>query len=114
MSYVLGNVTLPTPSTFERKVTETQTVNLLLSGETKRRFVNRKEIYLLEFMHLTPSEVSQITSEHDLNVVRDFTVDEGVLQIGPVGVLIEIQKREYAVKGPSYRETLNLVLTEVI
>lgn len=114
MAYILGDVTLPTPTSFVRDQIETQTVNLLLNGTTKRSFVNRKEQYTLEFMHLTPSEVNQILSEYELHVVRTFQVTEDNLSIPATGVLIDIQKREYAVKGPSYRENLIIVLTEVI
>lgn len=114
MAYILGSVTLPSPVTFTRKQIETQTVNLLLQGITKRNFVNRKEQYVLEFMHLTQTEVNQILSEFELNMVRNFQVTETGLSIGPTGVLIDIEKREYATKGTEYRENMTIVLTEVI
>lgn len=112
--YTLGAVTLPGPVSFQRNQIETQTVNLLFGGTTKRNFVNRKEQFVLEFMHLTQAEVNNILSEFNLNAIREFEVDETDFSIGPTSVLIDVEKREYATKGPEYRENMTIVLTEVI
>lgn len=114
MSYILGSITLPTPSTFNRVPLDRQTINLLFNGTTRRNIVNKKEQFTLQFMHLTQTEVQQILSEFNQNAVRDFQVTEENLEIGPTPVHIDLDTREYANKGPSYREDLTLILTEVI
>lgn len=114
MSFVLGSLTLPPNIVFTRDNVETQRVNLLLNGTTRRNFINRKERFLLQFQHLTRSEVNQILAQYELNQVLDFTVTEDNLTIGPIRVHVDVEEREYVTKGPEFRENLKVILTEVI
>lgn len=114
MSFTLGSLTLPTPVSFEREIIETRTVNLLFNGTTKRKIINRKEQYILQFMHLTQAEVGQILAEYELLAVRNFTVDDDNLNIAATAVHIDIKSRDYNTKGSGYREDITVILTEVI
>lgn len=114
MSFILGSLTLPNPLDFTRDIIETQKMNLLLNATTTRRFVNRKERYILKFHHLTRSLVNSILAEYELNAVRNFSVSETNMTIASTPVHIDIENREYVTKGPEFREKLTLILTEVI
>ncbi len=110
--YYLGDQTLPTPLEFTRTIIENSKENLLLSGRSARRIVNRKERFVLKFQHLTTTQVNQILSEYNLNMTRPFWVDEENFDIPETQVHIEIGNREYRTVG-TYREELTLILSEV-
>lgn len=114
MSYILGDITLPTPQNFKRSQVETGVSFKTLSGTTKKDITNRKEIFELAFNLLTQAEVTQILSEFNLQTTRNFTVSETNLTIPTTPVHITITKREYNAKGSDYREDITLVLEEVI
>jgi hypothetical protein len=113
MTYVLGDLTLPAPQSFERRFIEVARSNETLFGKTTRRLLSRKEEYRLYFTDLTQTEVNSLLNEYELNQARVFTVDEGNLAIGPIQVIVEITSRTYVPSGKEYRENLTLVLTEV-
>lgn len=114
MSFILGDVTLPNPVSFERKNVEIAAENLLLNGDTNKKIVSKKEVFVLTFNHLTMAEVNAILSEYNLQEVRNFEANvEDQLIIFPTQVHIDISSREYNDKDPEYREDMELVLTEV-
>ena len=112
--FQLGNIILPYPKKFTRKFIETGAENLLMEGKTTKRIENRKEVFVLEYQHLTPAEVNSILSEYELDSVRTFTVTETNLSISATDVLVDIKNREYPPSGVLYRENLTLVLTETL
>lgn len=114
MSFILGDITLPEPVSFAREPLEVVAENKLLSGTTKKRKVDTRERFVLEFRGLSQAEVNSILSEYNLQVVRDFSAnvnDELVILSTPVHV--DVTVREYNDKTPQYREDLILILTEV-
>lgn len=113
MAYILGNITLPYPKKVTREFIETGAENLLIEGKNTKRVENRKERFVLEFQHLTASQVNAILSEFQIGDVRNFEVTETNLDISSTPVLIDISEREYPASGNLYRENLNLILTEV-
>lgn len=113
MAYILGNSTLPKPVGFARETIEVATQNLLLSGETRKKTITRKERFVLEFRRITQAEADNIFSEYDLMAARDFSVNEDNLSISSTPVLVDIPSREYTTKGVNYLENLILVLTEI-
>ena len=112
--YQLGSITLPNPKSFTREFIETGAENLLMVGKTTKRTENRKERFALTFLNLTLAQVNSILSEYELDMVRNFTVNETNLSIPSTPVLIDIEDREYPKSGATYRENLTLVLMEVI
>ena len=112
--YTLGNIILPYPKRFTREFIETGAENLLMEGKTTKRVENRKEVFILEYQHLTSAEVNSILSEYELDRVRTFIVTETNLSIAATDVLINVKGREYPPSGVLYRENLILILTEVI
>ena len=114
MSYILGSLTLPNPKKFTRKIIETAVENLLMFGKTTKRVVNRKEQYILEYIHLTQAQINAILAIYDLEQVVSFTVNETNLSIGPTDVLIDISGLEYPPSAEQYRENMTIILTEVL
>ena len=114
MAYSLGEIILPSPDKLTRDFIETSASNIVIHGETTKRVENRKERYTLEFSFLTTTQVNNILSEYELNLVRTFTVDETNLSIGPTDVLINISGRNYPPTGKIYKENLIIILTEVL
>lgn len=113
MSYILGNIILPYPKKLTRQFIETSAENALMEGRTTKRVENRKEVFLLEYQHLSQSQVNSLLSEYEMEAVRTFTVNETNLAIGPTDVLVDIKGREYPPSGAEYKENLILVLSEV-
>lgn len=113
MSYLLGDITLPNPKGFKRRTIEISSEQTSITGRTTKDIRARKEEFILNFEHLTPAEVSSIFSEYDLQTTRNFQVTETNLSIASTPVHIGLPDRDY-MKGGSYRETLDLILTEVI
>ena len=111
--YILGNVTLPNPKVFTREFVETSAENMSIEGKSTKRVENRRERFILNFQYLTSAQVNAILSEYQLNAVRNFTVAETNLTIGPTEVLIDIKDREFTAGGTIYRENITLVLTEI-
>ena len=114
MSYVLGDVTLPSPTNFRREYIERSASNDMLDGTTKKDITNRKERFILEFNNISQTDVSTILSEYNLETTRDFEVTETNLTISSTQVHIDIGRRNYPTKGTDYREELTLLLTEVV
>ena len=114
MAFTLGEITLPYPKKFTREFVEVGAENLLMEGKTTKRTETRKEVFVLEYQHLTQAQVNSILSEYELDVVRTFTVTETNLAISATGVLVNVVGREYPASGELYRENLTLILTEVI
>lgn len=112
MSYLLGSITLPRPAGFQKEVIETAQKIMTLAGATKKDYTNRKYRYVLEFKYLTQAEVSQILSEYDLQVTRNFSSTETNNTIASTPVHIEIERREYNTPGNEYREDITLYLEE--
>ena len=115
MSYTLGTTTLPRPrpGKFKTKSIETSGSVTALNGTLKKDIVNRKFQYVFEYEGLTIAEVASILTEHDLQAVRNFVVDETNLTIASTSVHIEVTDREAHAGGLEYLEDLVLTLTEV-
>lgn len=113
MPYTLGGLTLPNPKKFTRNFVETGAENLLMEGKTTKRVENRKERFILEYQNLTSAEVNSILSIYELGEVVTFTVDETNLTIGPTDVLMDIGGREYITEGKTYKESFNIILSEI-
>jgi hypothetical protein len=113
MSFTLGSLTLPFPKSLTRGFIETGAENTNIEGKTTKRKENRKEVFELVFQNLETDDADSILSEHDLEEVRTFTVNETNLSIGPTDVLVNIINREYVRSGGEYRQNLTLVLKEV-
>ncbi len=115
MSYLLGDITLPTPKpgNFQRRQMETGASFITLAGATKKDITNRKERFVLTYTLLTQAEVALILGEYDLQTTRDFSVTETNLTIVATAVHIDVLDRLYNTGGNEYREDLTLILTEV-
>lgn len=113
MSFVLGSVTLPNPVGFRREYVETAQENMTLQGKNTKRWVNRKERFILTWELLTQAEVSSILSEYELDMVRSFQVTEVGLTVAPTDVLVDTTARQYLKTGTHYLEKLTIVLVEV-
>jgi hypothetical protein len=114
MSFTLGDTILPNPKEMTREFIERSAENLLIAGRTTKRMENRKERFILKYQNLTQAQVGSILSEYELHTTRLFIVNDTNMPIGPTDVFIDVSDREYPISGPSYRQDLTLVLTEVI
>jgi len=112
--YVLGSLTLPRPNSFERRYIEKSSTVVTLNNTTKRDITGRKEQFILGFRMLSQTEINAIIAEYEMNTSRNFSVSETNLTISSTPVHIEIDRRQYATAGPSYREDVTLILTEVV
>lgn len=113
MAFILGTTTLPNPVGFRREYIETAQENMTLQGKNTKRWVNRKERFILTWELLTQTEINTILAEYELDEVRDFEVTEDGLTISATPVLVDRTAREYLKTGPEYREKLSLILIEV-
>lgn len=113
MSMVLGVLTLPNPTKFQREFVETSSVNNSLTGRTTKDIRNRKEKFTLTWESLTPTEVSDILTIFNLETTQNFSVSETNLTISATPCHIDLSQRDY-IKGGEFRTDLVAVLTEVV
>lgn len=114
MAWLLGSITLPNPSGFNRAFIEKSQKIVTLNNTTKKDITGRKEVYTLAFKMLTQTEVNNILSEYNLQTTRTFQVTEANLTIPATTVHIEMNQRGYNTPGGEYREDIVLVLEEAI
>lgn len=112
MSWVLGDITLPSPQGFKKEPVFVASDVDMLDGSTKRDVIRRKYRYVLYFEKLTQAEVTSILSEYAKDVAVTFTVNETNQSIS-ANVLVKIGNREYNTQGDEFREDLEVVLIEV-
>lgn len=113
MPYTLGSITLPNPKSFSRSIIETSAQNVSIGGKLLKKVIRVKERYVLTFLNLTEAQAGSILSEYNLNMIRDFTVTEDNLSIGPTSVLIDVGSITLPRAGKSLRENFDLILSEV-
>lgn len=82
-------------------------------GKTTKKIQKRKYQYILEFTYLTEVQVSALEALFIPGVVIQFQSTEANLLIGPVDVLLDINKREYPPVGDNVREDVTITLNEV-
>jgi len=114
MSYTLGAITLKNPKNFTRRQIEVSVTHTTLDGRTKRDTTIQKEQFILEYDFLTQAQAAAIMGEYNLQTARAFAVSDGSLSIASTDVHIEVTDRRYTTKGGEYRESLSLILTEVL
>lgn len=114
MAYVLGGLTLPNPKRFERVPIEAAQSNLSITGRTRKKVLNRKERFVLEFQHLTQAQLNAILAIEEQNACQSFSVSDGDLTIPETEVLIEIPVIVHPLSGKEYRVNIQMILEEVI
>lgn len=114
MAWKLNNETLPRPQGFERATLETSSTIRTAGGKTIKQVTNRKMQYTLQYEYLTQTERTQLYDLLELDTAIDFEVTEGNLTIATTSVIMDISNEQFPAKGTSFRENLNIILTEVI
>jgi hypothetical protein len=113
MAYILNGTTIKNPVDFKRDLFEVSGVQTTLNGRTVKDLRSRKEVYTLEFQHLSSAERNAILAIYDLQTTVSFQVTETNLTIAETQVHMDIPGREY-LKGGDYLESFTLILTEVV
>lgn len=113
MAFILGDVTLPYPKSFNRKFVEVARSNTNINGKTRKQILNRKEQFTLTYQNLTKEKADSILSEYELEEVRTFEVTDANLTISATDVLIDVKERVYPPTGVHYRSDITITLTEV-
>lgn len=113
MSWILGDITLPSPQGYQREPVLIVADVQMIDGSTKRDIVRRKYRHVLTFTQLTQTEVNSILSEYNKNIPISFSVSETNYTISAVNVLVSLGTREYNTAGGDFREDLKVVLVEV-
>ncbi len=112
-AYVLGDIILPRPNSFNREQIYMKKDVLSLSGKTGRDITGRKERFILSWDNMTKTEFDSLLSSIETNTSMLFSISDGALQISETEVFAVVSSAEYSTLGSDYLVSTEVVLVEV-
>lgn len=117
MSYLLDSTTIKRPlSIEERNLTQFAQQKTLQGNVGRDYFGDNKRVWVLEYDNIPPPDYTIIRTIYDsylsTGLVKTWEVTETNYSISSTDVHIDLQVREFGVKGSSYISSFSLILTE--
>lgn len=117
MSYVLNGSSIKRPASMNESNSTQYAANRVLSGaNTRDYFGSNKRIWTLNYENLNITDYQTIQSIYlaylASGVALPWLVSESNYSVSQTNVMIDLQSRDFSIKGSSYLSNCVLILTE--
>lgn len=115
--YILDSTTIRSPHEISEGNNTQVSQNRTLDGKVNRDyFGNNKRVWQLEYRNVLPTEYNTIKTIYDsylsTNTAKTWEITETNYTVSETNVHIDLQMREFRVRGEDYISDFTLILTE--
>lgn len=117
MAYILAGSTIRSPQSLKEVNTTQATQNRTLSGAiTRDYFGSNKRVWILEYMNTKKADFDTINAVYlsylSTGSAQSWQVTETNYAVSATSVHVDLEERNFSVKGTDYLSNFTLTLTE--